>query len=366
MIIKNINLLKEDYIPPTFVHRDREIAELNRIFYVYRRYQTLTNNIYIYGPAGTGKTQIVLKYLRELELPYTYCSCREYNTTYQVLKTITEQLTGRQIPSNKPTHECFSLIKKRIKESHVIVLDDIQSVVKDNYFDKIIFGLSRIGWNISKQCMLIMIGNILPRDLKSNLASHTVDGLKLRYIYFPKYNAEQLKDILIGRENAFYKLPVQAINYISAYVAQQWGSARLAIDLLRESCILAEMMGKNDVDYKDVEKSISIVEEKELEDILTNLPIQALLVCEAIANISLPATPSQIYGKYVELCNKNGFRPLTLRRLSDILCDLEGEGLINTKIEFRGRYGRKKIVLNYCLDKRLHNKYIKNKLDFIT
>lgn len=356
--------MQENYIPPVFVHRDKEINELNRIFYTYKKYKILTNNLFIFGPAGTGKTQITLKYLKELNLEYIYCSCREYKTMYQVLRHIAESTSNKKIHLNTPTSECFALIKNILKDRCVIVLDDIQSVIKDKNFDNIMFGLSRLTWNeSSKQTMLIIIGNISINDLKNNLSTPTIDGLKLRYIYFPKYNAMQLEDILKNRKDAFYKLPEKAIRYISAYVAQQWGSARYALDLLRESSILAEIKNKTDVDEEDVEESIKTVEEKEFENILLNLPTQALLVCEALTSIKLPATTSQVYDSYRKLCTKHGYRILTLRRLNDILSDLEGDGIVNTKIEFRGRYGRKRIIMDYCLDKDMHNKYIRSRLN---
>jgi len=283
---------------------------------------------------------------------------------YQVLRDIAEKMSCKKIPSNSPTSECFSAIKKNLKKQCAIVLDDIQSVTKDKNFDNIMFGLSRLAWNeSSKQTMLIIIGNLSINDLKNALSTPTIDGLKLRYVYFPKYNAMQLKDILRNRKDAFYKLPGKAINYISAYVSQQWGSARYALDLLRESCILAEIKGKRDVEEKDVEESIKIIEEKELENILINLPTQALLVCEALMNIKLPATTSQVYANYKKLCSKYRYRILTMRRINDILSDLEGEGIINSKVEFRGRYGKQRVIMDYSLDADMHNKFIKSRLN---
>jgi len=48
----------------------------------------------------------------------------------------------------------------------------------------------------------------------------------------------------------------------------------------------------------------------------------------------------EIYDFYKKLCFKIGLRPLTQRRVSDIICEFELIGIINTKTISKGRYGR--------------------------
>ena len=42
----------------------------------------------------------------------------------------------------------------------------------------------------------------------------------------------------------------------------------------------------------------------------------------------------------VELCKKTNLRPLTQRRVSDIVSELDMLGIINAKVISKGRYGR--------------------------
>ncbi|MBU0666764.1 MAG: hypothetical protein KKC26_05365, partial [Nanoarchaeota archaeon] len=48
----------------------------------------------------------------------------------------------------------------------------------------------------------------------------------------------------------------------------------------------------------------------------------------------------ELYNLYKEISSKLGFRPLTQRRVSDIIVELDMLGIINGKVTSKGRYGR--------------------------
>jgi len=48
----------------------------------------------------------------------------------------------------------------------------------------------------------------------------------------------------------------------------------------------------------------------------------------------------EIYELYKQLCKKTNLRPLTQRRVSDIVSELDMLGIINAKVISKGRYGR--------------------------
>jgi cell division control protein 6 len=47
-----------------------------------------------------------------------------------------------------------------------------------------------------------------------------------------------------------------------------------------------------------------------------------------------------IYNEYWKVCDSTTLRPLTHRRVSDIIADLDMQGLINAKVISKGRFGR--------------------------
>jgi len=48
----------------------------------------------------------------------------------------------------------------------------------------------------------------------------------------------------------------------------------------------------------------------------------------------------EVYERYKDICDQTGLRPLTQRRVSDILAELDMLGLITAKVISKGRFGR--------------------------
>jgi len=61
------------------------------------------------------------------------------------------------------------------------------------------------------------------------------------------------------------------------------------------------------------------------------------------ANISRAIT-GDIYEVYRELCGEIGLTPLTQRRVSSLISELDAIGLLNARVESMGRYGRTKKI----------------------
>jgi len=53
---------------------------------------------------------------------------------------------------------------------------------------------------------------------------------------------------------------------------------------------------------------------------------------------------NNIYGTYTAICRHIDIDPLTQRRITDLLSELDQLGIIDGENHFKGRYGRKKII----------------------
>ena len=73
-----------------------------------------------------------------------------------------------------------------------------------------------------------------------------------------------------------------------------------------------------------------------------------------------------VFSNYTTLCKKAVLKPLTQRRVSDILSELDMLGIINAKVISNGRYGRtREISLAFSED--IHKKimdFFKNEFYF--
>ena len=79
-----------------------------------------------------------------------------------------------------------------------------------------------------------------------------------------------------------------------------------------------------------------------------NLPLHSKLVLSSVyllAKINLSYTiTGDIYGIYCELCDQCGLSPLTQRRVSGLISELDMIGLLNARVVSMGRHGRTKKI----------------------
>jgi cell division control protein 6 len=92
----------------------------------------------------------------------------------------------------------------------------------------------------------------------------------------------------------------------------------------------------------------SKIEKDRIIDIVSTQPKQHQLVLYSIIKISQKAKKviftGEIYEYYKGLCIESSLRPLTQRRVSDIISEFDMLGLITGKIISKGRYGRTREV----------------------
>ena len=95
--------------------------------------------------------------------------------------------------------------------------------------------------------------------------------------------------------------------------------------------------------YKHIDEAEEKIERDRVLDITLNQPKQFQVVLYAIILISSNRKnifTGEIYEIYKKICSEIKLRPLTQRRVSDMLAELDMMGIINAKIISKGRYGR--------------------------
>ncbi|MFX0185835.1 MAG: hypothetical protein ACFE95_22350, partial [Candidatus Hodarchaeota archaeon] len=92
------------------------------------------------------------------------------------------------------------------------------------------------------------------------LDSSTKSRFFPKRVFFPKYRKEELEAILFTRSSAFHPtvLAPEVISLIAEFVADNFGSARIGIDLLKSAAILAETSQSKTVTQKHVIKTIEL------------------------------------------------------------------------------------------------------------
>jgi cell division control protein 6 len=231
----------------------------------------------------------------------------------------------------------------------IIVLDEIDALIKA-HGDNLLYELTRINETLHESKVSITgISNDL--QLKEFLDPRVFSSLSEEEIVFSPYDASELKNILFERGKlAFHDgaLSDGALSICAALAAAEHGDARRALDLLRVAGEVAERKGASTVIEEHVREAEKHIEHNRVIEALQNLPLHSKLVVLSIHHLreadANRVITGEIYEVYSELCGELDVTPLTQRRSSTLVNELDSMGLLNSKIVSMGRYGRTKKI----------------------
>jgi cell division control protein 6 len=349
------NILQETYTPETTPHRDEQTKQLASILVSSLRGEK-PSNVFIYGKTGTGKT-LVSKYVgKELEKKakdkntnvqtcYLNCKLEKLNTSYRVLAHILSAF-GQQVPTTGlPTDEVYKQAINTLDQSNgvlIIILDEIDTLTDTD----VLYDLTRINTYLkNKKISIIGISNDL--SFTNNLDPRIKSSLSEEELVFPPYNALQLQDILNQRVQLALKkdsLDEGTLPRCSALAAQEHGDARRALDLLRVACEIAERNGDEKVKEEHVDLAQKKLDIDRVVEVVKTQPRQSQLVLYSMFYLKdlhkTEIATGEVYDVYKNFCSQTGLTPLTQRRVSDLISELDMLGVINATIISKGRYGR--------------------------
>jgi len=359
-VFRNRDVLRHDYIPHKLPHREKQIHCLGEIVAPVLK-GSRCSNVFIYGKTGTGKTaatKYVLSKLShkagELRAPVEVCyvNCRLAGTEYRVLSSLCNALGVRVPFTGLAVGEVFDRFQKGLdlrKNIFVVVLDEIDALIKARG-DVLLYELTRVNETLRHgRTSIVGISNDL--RFKEFLDPRVLSSLSEEEIVFSPYDAAELQDILWERSQLAFLGGVlldSAVGLCAALAAAEHGDARRALDLLRVAGEVAEREGAPCVTEEHVRQAEKRVEHNRIIEVLVNLPLHSKLVLSSVyllgkAKVSCAIT-GDIYEIYCELCDQFGLSPLTQRRVSGLINELDMVGLLNARVVSMGRYGRTKKI----------------------
>ena len=359
-VIKQESIFTGKYIPSEIVHRDNEIKEISN-----RMNRPLSGspakNTLIQGMGGTGKTLIVRYVAEQLSKQTTdvqvyYFRLRDYPTEYKAIKKISQELTGVDYQGHSSQYiyeRVFEHIKHKKNKYTVFIFDEVDAIEKGYAIFLDMFLRYYENFNMwDKEVSVIYISNNtkFPQDLPVGTKSSwsCIDKLT-----FERYKADQLRDILVERaEKGLYEgtYNESVIPLCAAMSAQEHGDARRSIELLGKAAQMAQSEGAKIIKESHVRKAWDQLEYDRPVQQINALPIQGKAITLAIIwdfkkglrekyKDGTQPTTASVYAEYKEICKHLDILILTQRRVRDILLELSAMELINTYIEYKGRYG---------------------------
>ena len=384
-IFSNKKALMSNYTPETVPHRETQINQLGRIILPALKNER-PSNVFIYGSTGTGKTLVTNYVLNELviagkqnntKISTIYVNCkmkRVADTEYRFLAFLAEKLGEKVPPTGLPTDQVYKMFFKALDEQEgvlIIIVDEIDSLV-NKVGDDFLYNLTRINQDLEnvKVAIIGISNNISFTDF---LDARVKSSLSEEDLIFPPYNAVQLQDILQERTKIAFSEGIleDGVNQkCAALAAQEHGDARRALDLLRVAGEMAERNGDEIISIKHVDMAEEKVDTDRILEVVKTQPKQSKAIIYTlltkIENESDKVLTGDVYNTYITTCKKAILKPLTQRRVSDILSELDMLGIINAKVISNGRYGRTREI-SLAFSKDLHAKimdFLKNEFYF--
>ena len=357
-IFKNRKSLQISYTPKDVPHRDEQIKTLAGILAPSLKNEK-PSNLFVYGKTGTGKTLCVKHVIdhilgiakkNKVKLKVFYLNCklkRIADTEYRLIAQLAREF-GNEVPSTGlPTDEIYKIFLKSLEEEKillVLVLDEIDQLIH-KAGDEILYNFTRLNSELKySQISIIGVSNDLL--FTDNLDPRVKSSLSEEELVFPPYNAIQLQKILKQRSKIAFKNNIVSegvIEKCAAFAAREHGDARRALDLLRVSGELAERENRKKINIEDIDAAEVKIERDRIVDIINSQPKQFKITLYSLL-LTCSKKPTMftgdIYEHYKKICFEIGLRPLTQRRVSDIIAELDMLGIINAKVISKGRYGR--------------------------
>ncbi len=342
-IFANKELLEINHLPGEgrIVGRDDEISDLATAVNPAIFGQS-PSNVLIYGKTGTGKS-LCAKYVSQrlvdtateesVDATFAYVDCAQDSTETQAVQTIADSVnredeTGIRIPDKGLSTSTYYKRLWRILDSLydvvLIILDEIDKLSDDD----ILMQLSRAG-EAGKidQCKLGVIGISNKIQYKDRMDERVKSSLCEREFVFPPYDANQLRDIMDARSDAFREgvLDPSTIPRAAALAAREHGDARKAIDILRYAGEIAQSEGAATVRETFVTQARQRAETDRFRELIRGSTPHSRYVLLALATLSISGErsdgfrTSRVYEVYENICDRQGSDSLSLRRVRDLL-----------------------------------------------
>ncbi len=359
-LFKDKTALQSNYTPDTITHRDAQIDQVANILAPALRGEK-PSNLFIYGKTGSGKTLTVkfttnklesVARAKKLPIKIVYLNCKlkkladtEYRLISQLLREYDNNTSLVGLSTDDAYQSFYSTIDKE-KHNLILILDEIDQLV-GKAGDELLYNLTRINSEL-KNAQITLIG--ISNDLlfTDNLDPRVKSSLSEEDLIFPPYNALQIQDILQQRAKAAFRTDNTEeglIEKCAAYAAREHGDARRALELLRVAAEIAERDGSAKILVKHLDHAEDKIERDRVVDLVANQPkqfqITLLSIIESCAQKQGKGVyTGDIYSLYEKYCDHVSLRPLTQRRISDVIQELDMLGIINAKVISKGRYGR--------------------------
>ncbi|MHA1989588.1 MAG: Cdc6/Cdc18 family protein [Candidatus Hodarchaeales archaeon] len=331
-IVRNEQIFDPEYLPDELPHRQEQILDMTKFFSgIFSQKSSKTyfrQSLILVGPSGSGKSvtakrfgfdiqDIAMKKIQYFHLKYFYLNCRQSRTVYllliKLLRGLIPNFPKRGLSVSELIRELLDVLEK--KNLYIIIaLDEIEFLIRDTEINNLLYTFTRINdesnaTNKQRFSVIVVTRN---REFLYSLDSSTKSSLSKNLIEFSSYTQQQLKDILIKKIEFGLSpniIEEKEIDSIVDYTYKNGSDMRIALELLRISCKIAEYSNQVSINSEIVNEAIKRIFPINRE-IIRDLPMTQKVTLLSIAKVfknlidSQRVTLSIVKRQYHIECNK--------------------------------------------------------------
>lgn len=353
-IFKDKRYLDSLFLPSKIIGRAKQAEQL--IQYINSLKQgLLVPVISVYGRSGTGKSTVVRFVCKNLSdiLCFSFVNLRKAKTVFGCANLILSELGFANLKSAQGMNKAIDsmegrileILKKENKKFFVLALDEYDVIFSDprGKPSDFVYKLLTLEENLREKgfwlCIITISNNALAdNDLDDRVKSRMGNS----EIFFEPYGQVDVFNILRDRaQKAFVKkIDGSVLQHCAKLSTDDHGDARRALDLLR---VAAELSDGTKVTKDDIEKAVDIIQKDRISTIISNAALHQRVVIAAICACSLLSenawnSTSSIYERYKKYVGKDK-KPLSYRRVVDLLVEIKNSGLVESRTLSKGRGG---------------------------
>ena len=367
LLFANKTFLDNLTLPSQIIGREKKAKELVRFLLGYK-HGLVVPFISVYGRSGSGKSTVVkfvCENLDDEDISYAFVNLRKARTVFGCANLILGELGQPSLKSaqgiNTAIEQISNAIEQRLSSNKknnnrnnnnaaklfVLVLDEFDVLLYDkrgkpsDFIYKLLVMEEKLREKGYLMCIVAISNNVMSDyEIDDRVRSR----IGTSEVFFEPYSQQAVLAILNDRAAKAFSQSVDLgiLHYCADQSSKEHGDARRAIDLLRVAAEIAGRRGEK-ISKMHLDTAVARLQRDRVSTTLSSASYHLKVTATALARVSYLTqevwhSTSTVYNQY-RLTLDGRTKPLTYRRIAELLTELENMGLVISHTSSKGRHG---------------------------